>query len=95
MSRYSVNPLEESFHKWDREQRERRNQYWQAIYAMRSDYISDNSEYFDKGSKPTLDYYAQLKYGLKMGVDTQGNYTKDYTVTDPKKFMLFQLKYMK
>ena len=38
---------------------------------------------------------AELKYGIKMGIDWQGNYTQDFEVTDPKKYMLFQIKYSK
>jgi hypothetical protein len=42
-----------------------------------------------------MHYWAELKYGFKMGLDGQGNYTQDHEVVDPKRYMLFQLKYMK
>jgi hypothetical protein len=94
-SRYNTHPVEQEFQKWDREQNDRRIQYWHAIYAMRADYIEENKGVYDLTTRPTLHYYAELKYGIRMGLDGQGNYTKDYTVVDPKKFMLFQIKYMR
>jgi hypothetical protein len=95
MSRYSIHPVEEQFRTWDKEQRARREQYWNALFLMRNDYLADNKEQYDLTARPTLHYYAELKYGFKMGLDDQGNYTKDYTVVDPKKFMFFQIKYMR
>jgi hypothetical protein len=95
MSRYNINPIEENFRQWDKEQRARREQYWNALFLMRNDYMEENRGQYDLTARPTIHYYAELKYGIKMGLDGQGNYTKDYTVVDPKKFMLFQIKYMK
>ena len=95
MSRYSIHPVEEQFRKWDRDDRARRDQYWNALFLMRNDYMDDNKGILDPTVRPVLHYYAEMKWGFKMGLDGQGNYTKEYTVTDPKKFMLFQLKYMK
>lgn len=83
------------FDKWEQEDRARRNQYWQAISAMRQDYLIENKGQYDLTVRPTIHYWAELKYGIRMGLDGQGNYTKDYQVVDPKKFMLFQIKYMK
>lgn len=94
-SKYLTNPLDEKFYKWDREQRAKRDQYWNAIFLMRNDYLEENKGFYDLTARPTLHYYAELKYGIKMGLDDQGNYTKFYDVVDPKKFMLFQIKYMK
>jgi hypothetical protein len=95
MSRYTINPLEKHFHQWDREQRARRNQYWNALHSMRDEYLEENKGQLDPTARPVLHYWAERKYGIKMGLDGQGNYTKDYTVTEPKKFMFFQIKYMK
>lgn len=95
MSKYAVHPMEENFRKWEQEDRYRRNQYWNALFAMRDDYMRENAGILDPTVRPVLHYYAEMKWGIKMGLDSQGNYTKDYTVVDPKKFMLFQIKYFK
>jgi hypothetical protein len=96
MTRFSGSSLaEESFRKWEAERKVKRDQYWHAVYAMRQDYLADNKGVYDLTARPTLHYYAQLKWGIKMGIDDSGNYTQDYDVVDPKKFMLFQIKYMK
>lgn len=87
--------MQYEFDEWSRQDRVRRDQYWNAIHSMRNDYLEENKGQYDMTARPTIHYYAELKYGIKMGLDGQGNYTKDYTVVDPKKFMLFQLKYMK
>ena len=87
--------MDAEFNKWDRDQKAKREQYWNAIREMRNDYLEENKGHYDLTARPTIHYYAELKYGFKMGLDGQGNYTKDYEVVDPKKFMIFQLKYMK
>lgn len=96
MSRFSGAMMaEESFRKWDAENRAKRDQYWNALYLMRQEYLAENKGQYDLTARPTIHYWAELKYGIKMGLDGQGNYTKDYEVVNPKKFMLFQIKYMK
>ncbi len=96
MSRFSGAMLaEESFRKWEAENRARRDQYWNALHLMRSEYLQENLGNYDLTSRPTMHYWAELKYGFKMGLDGQGNYTQDHEVVDPKRYMLFQLKYMK
>ena len=72
----------------------KRNQYWNALHAVRTEYreaVGDNIEV--KG--PTLPFWVEQKYGIKMGLDDSGNYTQYYDIVDPKRFMLFQIKYMK
>ena len=75
--------------------KDKRNQYWLAIRRMRQDYLNDYAGIYDLTIRPALHYYAELKWGIKMGLDGQGNYTQDFKVVDPKKYMLFQIKYMK
>jgi hypothetical protein len=73
---------------------EQRRQYWGALHAVRSEYreaVGDNSGM----TGPTMPYWVEQKYGLRMGLDGSGNYTQHYDVVDPKRFMLFQIKYMK
>lgn len=94
MSRFSgASQAEESFRSWEAERKTRRFQYWSALNSLRKDYLKENAGVYDLTSRPTMHYWAELKYGFKMGLDDQGNYTQDYEVTDPKKFMLFQIKY--
>jgi len=74
--------------------KEQRNQYWGALHAVRSEYreaVGDNIGV----TGPTLPHWVEEKYGLRMGLDGQGNYTQQYYVVDPKRFMLFQIKYYK
>jgi hypothetical protein len=94
MTRFAgVTQAEESFRRWEQERKEKRNQYWNALHSMRSEYLRENLGDYDMTSRPTMHYWAERKYGFRMGLDGQGNYTQDYEVTDPKKFMLFQLQY--
>lgn len=83
------------YKQWDDEAKAKRNQYWNAVYLMRKDYLEENKGITDLTVRPALHYYAQLKYGIKMGLDGQGNYTQDFEIVDPKKYMFFQIKYMK
>jgi hypothetical protein len=73
---------------------EQRKQYWGALHAVRSEYreaVGNNSEM----TGPTMPYWVEQKYGLRMGLDGSGNYTQYYDVVDPKRFLFFQIKYMK
>ncbi len=69
-----------------------RNRYWGAIHAMRPEYMEEYKGDFSM-SRPSVHYWAEQKYGFRMETDGTGNYTANYTVVDPKKFMLFQIKY--
>lgn len=96
MSRFAGSlKAEESFRQWSNEDRARRNQYWQAIFHMRSEHTDTFKDSTDLTAVPTLHYWAEQQYGFTMGLDGQGHYTQDYTVVNPKKFMLFQLKFMR
>jgi hypothetical protein len=92
MSRFAAatNPLEKSFMEWDLEDKRRRNQYWNALRAARTDYMLGNKN-VDTG----FYYHMQRKYGVKPDLDPQGNLMATYSVLDKKKFLLFQLEYFK
>ena len=81
-------------HSWNTETKTRRWQYWNAIHSMRPEYIAEYAGDYSM-ARPSVHYWAEQKYGFRMETDGQGNYTENYTVTDPKKFMLFQIKYWK
>ena len=70
----------------------KRNQYWKAIHAMRPEYMEEVKGDYSM-NRPSVHYWAEQKYGFQIEADSTGNYTENYTVTDPKKFMLFQIKY--
>lgn len=73
---------------------EQRNQYWHSLHAVRKEYreaVGDNISM----TGPTMPHWVEQKYGLRMGQDGSGNYTQHYDVIDPKRFMLYQIKYMK
>jgi len=73
---------------------EKRNQYWGALMSMRKEYETDVGD--NKGmTGPTMQYWTEERYGFKIGMDWSGNYTQHYDIVDPKKFLLFQIKYMK
>ena len=73
---------------------EKRNQYWGALMSMRKEYETDVGD--NKGmTGPTMQYWTEELYGFKIGMDWSGNYTQHYDIVDPKKFLLFQIKYMK
>jgi hypothetical protein len=79
---------------WVNEMKSKRWQYWNALHAVRSEYrlaVGDNIGM----TGPTLPHWVEKKYGLRMGQDGSGNYTQDYEVVHPKRFMLFQIKYFK
>jgi hypothetical protein len=73
---------------------EQRKQYWGALHAVREEYrlaVGDNAGMIG----PTMPQWVEQKYGLRMGQDGSGNYTQHYEVVDPKRFLFFQIKYMK
>lgn len=84
--------MQYEYEAWNNQDKEERNRYWQAIYAMRPEYIEEFRGDYSM-TRPSIHYWAEQKYGFKMESDGTGNYTANYTVTDPKKFMLFQIKY--
>ena len=91
--RYIVHPNEKQFQEWDAERKRKRWDYWSALRLMRLEYMEDHKGVYDLTVRPTLHYWAEQKYGFRMETTGDGSYTENYTVTDPKKFMLFQIKY--
>ena len=88
-------PMHKEDHQALEESRAKRRQYWGALKDARAEYLADNAGVLDLTARPTLHYWMEGKYGIKMGIDGQGNYTDSYSVVDPKKFMLFQIKHFK
>ena len=73
---------------------EQRKQYWGALHAVRKEYTSDVGDNAGMVGS-TFPHWMEQKYGIRMGLDGSGNYTQDYSVSNPKRFLLFQIKYMK
>ena len=86
-------PMEENFAEWDAERKRRRWDYWSALRRMRNEYLEEQEGHLDLTARPTRHYWAEQKYGLKMGLDGQGGYTEHYEVVDVRKFLIFQLKF--
>lgn len=78
---------------WNAIRKQKRWQYWNALNRMRTEYITQFQDQYDLTVRPTLQHWAEEKYGFKMGMSETGDYTETYTVVDPKKFMIFQIKY--
>ena len=93
MARYTVHPLDKKFHEWEQEHKEQRNRYWRSVHTAREDYMHQYRDLIDQTAKPLLHNWLEEHYGIRMGIDDQGNYTADYQVTDEKKFMMFKLRY--
>jgi hypothetical protein len=73
---------------------EQRTQYWGALHSARKEYTSDIGDNAGMVGS-TFPHWMEQKYGLRMGLDGSGNYTQEYSVSNPKRFLLFRLKYMK
>ena len=73
---------------------EQRKQYWGALHAVRKEYTSEVGDNVGMTGS-TFPHWMEQKYGIKMGLDGSGNYTQEYAVTNPKRFLFFQIKYMK
>jgi hypothetical protein len=70
-----------------------RNDYWNACALMRKEYLKENEGDISM-NRPRLDFWANERYGFLMEFDAiDGGITEHYTVTNPKKFLLFQLKF--
>lgn len=94
MTRRSQHPIDQDFHDWDKERKDKRYQYWNACAKMRQEYLDDQKGVYDLTARPRLDYWANEKYGFQMQFDAiDGGITEHYTITDPKKFMMFQIKF--
>jgi len=86
--------MQYEYQAWDNQYKEKRNQYWQACHAIRTEYLEEYKGDYSM-TRPSLHHWAEQRYGFLMETDGTGNYTANYTITDSKKFLLFQLKYWK
>ena len=77
----------------DLAERDHRDTYYRAISRMRQEYLKENEGVYDLTARPTLHFWAEEKYGFKMGLTDSGEYNSNYAVTDEKRFMIFKLKY--
>ena len=95
MSRFSgAHPAEQNYTQWSQDQLALRQQYWLAVRRARQQYLTEFAGVYDLTVRPSLHHWMQEHYGISMGIDDQGNYTQEYTVVDPKRYMLFQLRYL-
>jgi len=92
ISNQTADELIESFKRVNADKVVKRDRYWRMLRAANAEYNSlvNGTEYDD--GRNGLYYFLQHNYGVKPGM-VDGNFTDEYTVTDEKKFMMFQLKY--
>ncbi len=93
MSNFTVTPIDDpkAVEFWKK--RKERDAYFSAVRRLNSEYTEEYKDIVDLTARPTVHYWVEEKYGFAMATDGSGNYTADYTITDPKKFMMFQIKY--
>lgn len=85
--------LYENF-KWDLEDRAARDRYFSILRDIRvNEYLPEYKGMHDLTVRPAMHHYVEQKYGFAMATNGAGDYTADYTVTDPKKFLLFKVKF--
>lgn len=87
--------MEANYQIWNDERKQKRWDYWKAVNEARQDYLEEFKGVYDLTVRPALHYWIEEHYGIRMGIDDQGNYTQDYQIVDPKRYMMFQLKYWK
>jgi len=92
MSRYSVHPMEQHFTEWTEKKNANRMSYWDALRRADNEYKQLVNQAMEEYNLGGFYYFLQNNYGFRPDV-IDGKYAGTYTVTEPKKFMLFQLQY--
>lgn len=91
--RGAIHPMEQLYRNWEAKSRANRNAYWNACARARQEYLKDVEGDLSM-SRPRLDYWVNERYGFQMEFDEiDGGISERFTITDPKKFMLFQIKH--
>jgi|LauGreDrversion4_2_1035121.scaffolds.fasta_scaffold269793_4 hypothetical protein len=77
----------------DTKQKRQRNSYWRRIRECRHDYLESNPNIKHIISNAGFYQYLQEKFGIKLKFDNSGNISEDFEIVDPKRYMLFLLRY--
>lgn len=92
MTRYSVHPMEQNFHDWNKEYTDRRNEYWRRLRAAWEDYQANELGPYGEPNLNSFRYFMERRYGLRVNM-VGGNIDNSYQIIDDKKHTLFVLKY--
>lgn len=92
MTRYSINPYEENFQKWEADRKRKRNEYWDMIRRAHKDYEANECHGHKADSFGGFRYWVERRWGLAIEL-VDGKISAEYNVVDESKFLLFQMKY--
>lgn len=92
MTRYAMHPMENNFANWDREQKERRNNYWARLRRAWSDYENKDHGPYGEPNLNSFKYFMEQKYGIRVNM-VGSNIDSSYQIMDDTKHTLFLLKY--
>jgi hypothetical protein len=95
MSRFSgALKAEESFRKWEEEQKTRRWRYWSALRTIRTEYEKTSGSTISNGSSGFYEYLEKT-YGIRPVLTREGQLTDSFDVIDGPLSTFFMLKYFK
>lgn len=69
-----------------------RRAFWAKLQKARADYFNDNVE-IEHPKPEGFYYYLQLRWGIKLRLDNQGNITHEFDVVNEPQYLLFLMKY--
>jgi len=69
-----------------------RREFWLKLRMARADYFNDNVE-IEHPTPEGFYYYLQLRWGIKLRLDNQGNITHEFDVVNEPQYLLFLMKY--
>lgn len=87
--------MEQSFKDWDLDYVARRNDYWRKLRLARADYeLNACHGHYEPDTRYFITWMLD-KWGIEVSMSKEvDGISGDYTVVDPKKYMLFQIKYV-
>lgn len=69
-----------------------RRAFWLKLRMARADYFNDNVE-IEHPKPEGFYYYLQLRWGIKLRLDKEGNITDEFDVVNEPQYLLFLMKY--
>ena len=70
--------------------------YWRLLYKLKKEYDKQYTGYYEptfNGYSDSFDKYAENQYGLRILMDSQGNYKAEYDIVDEAKYAWMLLKH--
>jgi hypothetical protein len=84
--------MEESFRRWDTENKAKRDEYWRRLRLAFKDYENSDHGPYGEPNFASFKYFMERRYGMRVDM-TGSNIAGTYQVIDEKKYSLFLLKY--